>query len=275
MLVADGADRLARRRTPTPRPPTTVVDLDGALVTPAFVDAHVHATDTGLTLAGLDLSGDPLARPRCSTRSPRYSARPGPRTRSCSATAGTSRPGPAQTPPTPAELDRAGGGRHGLPVPGVASTPRSARPRCSPPTPEVVTTPGYDAVGLAAPRRPPRGPRRSRSARSRRRSGATRSVAALRTAAALGIAAVHECGGPGTSERGRLHRAARAGRRGQRAARGVRLLGRADGRGQGHASSARSAPAATCTPTARSARRPRTCASPTGRSRRRVRATAT
>ena len=26
----------------------TVVDLDGALVTPAFVDAHVHATDTGL-----------------------------------------------------------------------------------------------------------------------------------------------------------------------------------------------------------------------------------
>ena len=33
-----------------------MVDLDGALVTPAFVDAHVHATDTGLALAGLDLS---------------------------------------------------------------------------------------------------------------------------------------------------------------------------------------------------------------------------
>jgi len=33
-----------------------VVELDGALVTPAFVDAHVHATDTGLTLTGLDLS---------------------------------------------------------------------------------------------------------------------------------------------------------------------------------------------------------------------------
>src|SRR5215831_14521962 len=33
-----------------------VVDLDGALVTPAFVDAHVHTTDTGLTLAGLDLT---------------------------------------------------------------------------------------------------------------------------------------------------------------------------------------------------------------------------
>jgi predicted amidohydrolase YtcJ len=33
-----------------------VVDLDGALVTPAFVDAHVHTTETGLALEGLDLS---------------------------------------------------------------------------------------------------------------------------------------------------------------------------------------------------------------------------
>ena len=34
-----------------------VVDLGGALVTPAFVDAHVHCTDTGITLLGLDLAG--------------------------------------------------------------------------------------------------------------------------------------------------------------------------------------------------------------------------
>ena len=33
-----------------------VVELDGALVTPAFVDAHVHATSTGIALHGLDLS---------------------------------------------------------------------------------------------------------------------------------------------------------------------------------------------------------------------------
>lgn len=32
-----------------------VVDLAGALVTPAFVDAHVHTTSTGLALTGLDL----------------------------------------------------------------------------------------------------------------------------------------------------------------------------------------------------------------------------
>ncbi|MEU8892825.1 amidohydrolase [Streptomyces sp. NPDC048442] len=33
-----------------------VFDLDGALVTPAFTDAHVHTTSTGLALTGLDLS---------------------------------------------------------------------------------------------------------------------------------------------------------------------------------------------------------------------------
>ena len=33
-----------------------VVDLRGALVTPGFVDAHVHTTSSGLTLTGLDLS---------------------------------------------------------------------------------------------------------------------------------------------------------------------------------------------------------------------------
>ncbi|MEV5988247.1 amidohydrolase [Streptomyces sp. NPDC052051] len=36
-----------------------VVDLDGALVTPAFTDAHVHTTSTGLALTGLDLSSAP------------------------------------------------------------------------------------------------------------------------------------------------------------------------------------------------------------------------
>lgn len=34
-----------------------VVDLDGALVTPGFVDAHAHVLDTGLRLASVDLHG--------------------------------------------------------------------------------------------------------------------------------------------------------------------------------------------------------------------------
>ncbi|MEV5595197.1 amidohydrolase [Streptomyces sp. NPDC052496] len=46
-----------------------VVHLDGALVTPAFTDAHVHTTATGLALTGLDLTAartlpDALARVR-------------------------------------------------------------------------------------------------------------------------------------------------------------------------------------------------------------------
>ncbi|CAM2961053.1 amidohydrolase [Saccharomonospora xinjiangensis] len=37
-------------------PGAEVIDLDGAFVAPAFVDAHVHATNTGLHLTGLDLT---------------------------------------------------------------------------------------------------------------------------------------------------------------------------------------------------------------------------
>lgn len=33
-----------------------IVDLDGALVTPGFIDSHVHVADTGLALASLDLT---------------------------------------------------------------------------------------------------------------------------------------------------------------------------------------------------------------------------
>jgi predicted amidohydrolase YtcJ len=33
------------------------IDVSGALLTPAFVDAHVHTTSTGVSLLGLDLSG--------------------------------------------------------------------------------------------------------------------------------------------------------------------------------------------------------------------------
>lgn len=38
-------------------PGVRTVHLDGALVTPAFVDAHVHLTDTGLAASSLDLRG--------------------------------------------------------------------------------------------------------------------------------------------------------------------------------------------------------------------------
>ncbi|ALG86783.1 amidohydrolase [Gordonia phthalatica] len=38
-------------------PDAEVVDLEGRFVSPAFVDSHVHLTDTGIALGGLNLSG--------------------------------------------------------------------------------------------------------------------------------------------------------------------------------------------------------------------------
>ncbi|WP_068279728.1 amidohydrolase [Aldersonia kunmingensis] len=48
-----GADEPARAL----HPDAEIVQLDGAFVAPAFVDAHVHTTALGLKLTGLDLSG--------------------------------------------------------------------------------------------------------------------------------------------------------------------------------------------------------------------------
>ena len=117
LLVRGRADRLAGRgRGRAGR--RRVVELDGALVTPAFVDAHVHATDTGLALTGLDLSGGAVgggaAGRRC--RRSRRGCRP---TRWCSGTAGTSR---RWADPAAADGGGAGpgGGRPaGVPVAGV------------------------------------------------------------------------------------------------------------------------------------------------------------
>lgn len=48
-----GGDDEGRARFPD----AAVVDVAGRFVAPAFVDAHVHATSSGLLLAGLDLTG--------------------------------------------------------------------------------------------------------------------------------------------------------------------------------------------------------------------------
>lgn len=52
-VVWVGADQPARAL----HPDAEIIDLDGAFVAPAFVDAHVHVTSTGLALTGLDLAG--------------------------------------------------------------------------------------------------------------------------------------------------------------------------------------------------------------------------
>jgi predicted amidohydrolase YtcJ len=92
---ADGADE--------------AVDLRGRLVTPAFVDAHVHTVQTGLMLTGLDVGGaDSLAETLDLVAA--YAGRLGP-DEVVSSQGWDETRWPEGRPPTAAELDRAGGGR--------------------------------------------------------------------------------------------------------------------------------------------------------------------
>jgi len=85
------------------------VDLDGALVTPGFVDAHVHTTDTGIGLLGLDLSGTRSARDVLDALEAHAARQP-----ADAIIVGHGWDESAwarKTPPSVGELDRAGGGR--------------------------------------------------------------------------------------------------------------------------------------------------------------------
>ena len=54
-----------------------VVRLDGAVITPAFVDAHVHSTATGLLVDGLDLTACPSPHALLDAVAARAASRPG------------------------------------------------------------------------------------------------------------------------------------------------------------------------------------------------------
>ncbi|KKO60711.1 amidohydrolase [Mycolicibacter arupensis] len=58
LVVWLGSDDVGRHQFPQ----AEVHDLEGALVTPAFVDSHVHVTETGLCRTGLDLRPATSAR---------------------------------------------------------------------------------------------------------------------------------------------------------------------------------------------------------------------
>ncbi|MFD4900335.1 amidohydrolase [Streptomyces sp. NPDC058411] len=173
-----------------------VVDLEGALVTPAFTDSHVHTTSTGLALTGLDLSGartltEALGLVRAFANG--------------EAGAGVilghgwdAARWPEQRPPSRAELDEAAGGR-ALYLPRVDV--HSA----------VVTTALLDLVpgvtGLAGyhPDAPLTGDAHH-AVRAAAHGAVTPSQraraqrAALAHAASLGIGTVHECAGPEISD---------------------------------------------------------------------------
>lgn len=165
-----------------------VVDLDGALVTPAFTDAHVHTTATGLALTGLDLSGAPDREAALALVRDFAAARPGDRV--LLGHGWDAARWPENVPPTRAELDDATGGRplylsridvHSA----VVSTalldlvPDGAARADGPLTGDAHHAVRAAALGAVTPAQ---------------REEAQR--AALAHAASLGIGTVHECAGP-------------------------------------------------------------------------------
>ncbi|MCX4744885.1 amidohydrolase [Kitasatospora sp. NBC_01287] len=167
-----------------------IVDLAGALVTPAFVDAHVHATSTGLALTGLDLSD-------CASL-----------TEALARIAGHARAHqgvlighgwdetrwPEGRPPTLAELDAAA---EGAPLYLSRTDVHSAlatsalRER----TPDLAGQPGHHPTGPLT-RAAHHAVRRAALAELTDDQRRAAQLATLQRAAALGIAALHECAGP-------------------------------------------------------------------------------
>ncbi|MEU5523284.1 amidohydrolase [Streptomyces sp. NPDC047860] len=165
-----------------------VIDLDGALVTPAFTDAHVHTTATGLALTGLDLSGAPSLEAALTRVREFAAARPHDRVLLGHGWDAARWPG--GRPPTRAELDEATGGR---PLYLSRIDVHSA----------VVTTALLDLVPAAVTRED--GPLTGDDHHAVRAAAlgavtpaqrAEAQRAALAHAVSFGIGTVHECGGP-------------------------------------------------------------------------------
>ncbi|MCK9900734.1 amidohydrolase [Parafrankia colletiae] len=179
--------------TPPGGPTPTTIDLHGATVTPAFVDAHVHTTATGLALDGVDLTDTPTLGHALDQLNRAARRRPG---QPLLGTGWDETRWPEQRPPTATELTRAAGpvdvylarADGHTAVISLTLAERSRAPHA----------PGWLGDGLCRDDAHHRArttayhdlPRTSRLDAARR----------VRThAAALGIAALHEMGGPQVS----------------------------------------------------------------------------
>jgi predicted amidohydrolase YtcJ len=170
-----------------------IVDLDDGLLTPAFVDAHVHATATGLALDGLDLSESPTLAHALDRLADHVRTRPG----DIILGTGWDESGwPEGRPPTGAELDRAAGGaRVYLARADIHSAVAS---------PALVAASGADGLPgwLGDGRCRADAHHAVRAAAMASVGPAQRTSAQRRTrarAASLGIGALHEMGGPEVS----------------------------------------------------------------------------
>lgn len=168
-----------------------VVDLDGALVTPAFVDAHVHTTETGLALDGVDLGRTRSLAEALDRVAAHARTRPGAPLTGSGWDEGR---WPEARPPTAAELDRATRGavvylsRVDVHTAVVSEALLAARP-------DLRTLPGWEGEGLVRRQAHDVARRFSRDA-----IGSTRrrdlQLAALRRAASVGIGCVTELAAP-------------------------------------------------------------------------------
>ncbi|PWI19831.1 amidohydrolase [Streptomyces sp. Act143] len=166
-----------------------VIDLDGALVTPAFTDAHVHTTATGLALTGLDLSDAPSLEAALARVRDFAAARPDDRVLLGHGWDAARWPG--GRPPTREELDTATGGRplylsridvHSAVVTTALLDMTSLGRVDGPLTADAHHAVRATALGAITPAQ---------------RAEAQRT--ALAHAASLGIGSVHECAGPDIS----------------------------------------------------------------------------
>ncbi|MDX2393913.1 amidohydrolase [Streptomyces sp. DK15] len=168
-----------------------VVDLDGALVTPAFTDAHVHTTSAGLALTGLDLTGARSLPDALELVRAHAAGRPGDRV--LLGHGWDAARWPERRAPRRAELDAATGGRplylSRIDVHSAVVTTALLElvPGVRPDGDEPLTRDDHHAVRRAA----------LAAVTPAQRAEAQR--AALDRAASLGIGSVHECGGPDIS----------------------------------------------------------------------------
>ncbi|WP_093801916.1 amidohydrolase [Streptomyces sp. Wb2n-11] len=173
-----------------------VIDLEGALVTPAFTDAHVHTTSTGLALTGLDLSG---ARSLAGALDlVRAHAAAAPAGRILLGHGWDATRWPEQRPPSRAELDEAAGGRP-LYLPRIDVHSAVVTTALLDLVPGITGLAGYhpDAPLTASAHHAVRAAAHGAVTPAQR---AEAQRAALAHAASLGIGAVHECAGPDISD---------------------------------------------------------------------------
>ncbi|MDX3092139.1 amidohydrolase [Streptomyces griseoaurantiacus] len=167
------------------------VDLDGALVTPAFTDAHVHTTATGLALTGLDLSAAPTLDAALALVRAFAAARPADRV--LLGHGWDAARWPQGRPPARAELDEAAGGRP-LYLSRIDVHSAVVTTALLDLTPGVTGLDGYADGPLTGEAHHAVRANALGALTSAQRTEAQR--AALAHAASLGIGSVHECGGP-------------------------------------------------------------------------------